>query len=147
MLQAGPAGAQFGLLACLVVEILHNWYILASPWWAMGKLIVIIIVLFIVGLLPFIDNYAHLIGLVFGFLLSFSLLPYVNFNTLDRRSKIIGIVLSLIVSAGLFALLIVLFYVTPVYNCPYCHYFNCIPFTDKFCQTMEVKIGRENSYQ
>ena len=146
MYQEGPAGAQFGLLACLVVEIIQNWYILQSPWWAIGKLVIIIVVLFVVGLLPFIDNYAHLIGLVFGFLLSFALLPYVTFNKLDKQGKIIGIIVCLITSIGLFALLIVLFYVTPVYSCPYCHYFNCIPFTNKFCKTMEVKIGRESSF-
>ena len=144
--QAGPAGSQFGILACLVVEVVQNWSLINNPAWALGKLLIIILVLFIIGLLPLVDNYAHLFGFIFGFLLSFALLPYVTFGKKDKKWKLFGVIFCLFVACGLFALLIVLFYVTPVYHCPYCHYFNCIPFTSKFCQSMEVKISRDNSY-
>ena len=141
-LQAGPAGSQFGLLACLFTEIIQNWYILQHPFWSLGKLTIILLVLFLVGLLPMVDNYAHLIGFLFGFLLSFALLPYVTFGKFDRTRKIVGIILCLLTAVGLLALLVVLFYVIGVYSCPNCQYFNCIPFTPKFCDSMEVKIGR-----
>ena len=74
-LQAGPAGSQFGLLACLFVEVVQSWQILASPCWAVTQLSFIVGILFAVGFLPWIDNYAHVVGFVFGFLLSFALLP------------------------------------------------------------------------
>ncbi len=90
-----------------------------------------------------VDNWAHLIGFVFGFLLSFALLPHINFNKLDRAAKLIGIVLCLLTAIGLMSLLVILFYVSPVYDCEYCHYFNCIPFTKKFCKSMEAKIVHE----
>lgn len=141
-IQAGPSGSQFGLLACLFVEIIQNWYILSNPGMAVAKLGFLLLLLFIVGLLPMVDNYAHLIGFVFGFLLSFALLPYITFNLKDKRGKLIGIVVCLVATIGLFIGLIVLFYVSPVYNCPHCHYFNCIPFTPNFCKSMEVQIRR-----
>ena len=31
-LQVGPAGSQFGILACLFVELFQSWQILARPW-------------------------------------------------------------------------------------------------------------------
>jgi len=100
----------------------------------------LLLVLFIIGLLPFVDNYAHLIGFIVGFLLSFALLPYLTFGKYDKHSKLIGIIACLFITCGFFALLVVLFYVSPIYNCPGCQYFNCIPFTKSFCKSMEVNI-------
>ena len=141
--QAGPSGSQFGLLACLFVEVIQNWYILAHPWWALIKLSTILVLLFILGLLPMIDNYAHLVGFIVGILLAFAMLPYVTFGKFDRVRKLVGIVICLLSAMGLFAGLIILFYVSPVYNCEYCRYFNCIPFTEKFCKSSEAKIVHE----
>ena len=101
-LQAGPSGSQFGLLACLFVEVIQNWYILAHPWWAIIKLTTVLVLLFILGLLPMIDNYAHLVGFVFGILLAFALLPYVTFGKLDRVRKLVGIVICLLSAVGFF---------------------------------------------
>ena len=111
------------------------------PWWAVLKQVILLIVLFIIGLLPYVDNYAHLFGFFLGFLLSFALLPFIDFNKCDRTCKIVGIVVCLVLAVGLFVFLTILFYVIPIYDCPYCHYFNCIPFTAKFCQKMEIRIG------
>lgn len=146
MFQAGPAGSQFGIIGCLFTELLQNFKLLRNPCLALSKQVALLVLLFIFGLLPYVDNYAHLFGFFMGFLLSFALLPFITFNRCDRTSKIIGIVACFTSSVGLFALLTVLFYVTPIYNCPNCHYFNCIPFTPKFCESMEVKIGRDDVY-
>ena len=145
LFQAGPAGSQFGILACLFVEVIHNWYILQNPWWSIIKLATILLFLFIIGLLPMVDNYAHLVGFIFGFFLAFAFFPHISFGKYDRRRKLIGIVFCLLVAVGLLSFLFVLFYVMPIYKCPYCHYFNCIPFTSKFCKSMEVKIRRVES--
>jgi len=139
--EAGPTGSQFGLLACLFVEVIQSWQMLQHPLWAIGKLVILLVFLFLVGLFPWIDNYAHLIGFIFGFLLSFALFPHVTFNVIDERGKRIGIAVCLIASVGLFIGLVILFYVSPIYSCDYCKYFNCIPFTDKFCSSMEVNIS------
>jgi hypothetical protein len=141
-LQAGPSGCQFGLLACLLVEVIHYWPIITSPGWALGKLIGITIVCLLLGFLPLVDNFAHLFGFIFGFLLSFALLPYVTFNVMDRRGKIIGIVVCLSVCILLFIALVLLFYLAPIYSCTMCQYFNCIPFTSTFCSNAEVTIER-----
>lgn len=144
--EVGPAGSQFGILACLLVEVLQSWQMLERPGIALLKVAVPIVVLFMLGLLPWIDNWAHLSGFLFGFLLAFALLPYVSFGTYDRRRKLIGIILSLGGAIFLFVLLVILFYVLPLYDCPGCQYFNCIPFTPDFCKNMEIDINRNSTY-
>jgi len=108
------------------------------------KLLAILLTLFVLGLLPWIDNYAHLAGFIFGFLLSFTMWPYIPY--LSRRGKIVSVFICMSVSLGLFVMLIVLFYVSPLYECPNCHYFNCIPFAPQFCRSMEVEISRSHTY-
>lgn len=142
VLQAGPTGSQFGLLACLFVEVIQNWYILRSPILALLRLGLILLVLFIIGLLPMVDNYAHLVGFFFGFLLAFALLPYITFNVCDKRGKIVGILVCLLAAIGFLVGLFALFYIAPLYTCPNCHFFNCLPITKDFCRSMMVEIGR-----
>ena len=45
------------------------------------------VVLFVLGLLPMIDNYAHLVGFGLGLLLGFALMPYVRSRESDRKGK------------------------------------------------------------
>jgi len=143
-LQAGPTGSQFGLLACLLVEVIHSWQRLSKPGLEVVKLLAVLLALFVLGLLPWIDNYAHLAGFVFGFLLSFAMWPDVPY--LSRRGKITSVFVCLSLSVSLFVLLVVLFYVSPLYQCPNCQYFNCIPFAPELCRSMEVKISRTHAY-
>ena len=128
------------------MEVLQNIKVLKRPCWAISKVGGFIIFLFLLGLLPWIDNWAHIAGFLFGFLLAFALIPYLTFGTFDKRKKCIGIVFALGGAILLFVALIVLFYVLPLYNCPWCTYVNCIPFTSTFCKNMEVGIERESTY-
>ncbi|XP_041363411.1 inactive rhomboid protein 1-like isoform X2 [Gigantopelta aegis] len=144
--EAGPSGSQFGILACLLVEVLQSWQMYRNPLKAILKLGIPILILFLLGLLPWFDNWAHLFGFIFGVLLAFALLPYVSFGKFDRRRKIIGIVVCLSASVGLFVLLVILFYVVPITECEACQYFNCIPFTADFCTNMQVSIKRNSTY-
>ena len=53
--ESGPAGAQFGVLATLIVEVLNVWPILLRPDIALGKLLAIAVIFFLLGLC----NYAY----------------------------------------------------------------------------------------
>ena len=145
-MQAGPSGAQFGVLSCLLVEVLQSYQMYRKPVVAILKLVIPILTLFLFGLLPWFDNWAHLFGFIFGFLLAFALMPYVSFGKFDRRRKIISIVVCLGSAMGLFVLLTLIFYVAPLTDCHACQYFNCIPFTDDFCENMEVSLKKTSTY-
>uniref|UniRef100_T1JI16 Peptidase S54 rhomboid domain-containing protein n=1 Tax=Strigamia maritima TaxID=126957 RepID=T1JI16_STRMM len=140
--EVGPAGSQFGLLACLFVEVINTWPILKSPGVALVKLSSMILFLFVVGLLPWVDNYAHVVGFVFGFFLSYALLPFVSFGKYDRQCKIVLIGVCLMLVLVLLSVLLILFYVYPIYECDACSYFNCIPLTSKMCADQNINTTR-----
>lgn len=141
--QVGPAGAHFALLATLVVEVLHCWPMLKYPRRALSKLILILAGLLVLGVLPWVDNYAHLFGFIFGFLAAYALMPFISFGHYDRRRKILVIWICLVLIVGLFALLLALFYNVPMYECELCKLFNCIPFTRDFCASQNINFKRE----
>lgn len=135
--EVGPAGSQFGLLACLFVELIQGWQMLQNPWKAFLKLSGIVLFLFLCGLLPWIDNIAHIFGFISGLLLSFAFLPYVTFGTVDTYRKRILIGAAMLVYVGLFASLIVWFYIYPI-NWHWLEHLTCLPFTSKFCEKYDI---------
>jgi len=138
--EVGPAGAHFGLLACCIVEVIHQWPTLKYPEMAILKLVGVTAVFFLSGLLPWIDNYAHLFGFIFGFLISYAIMPFVTFGIYDRRRKLILLWICLLSSIFIFVGLILLFYVTPIHDCEICKYFNCIPITKDFCSEQNIDL-------
>ncbi|XP_076650881.1 rhomboid-5 isoform X3 [Halictus rubicundus] len=141
--EVGPAGAHFALLATLIVEVLHCWPMLKHPRRALSKLIFILLSLLVLGILPWVDNYAHLFGFIFGFLAAYALMPFISFGHYDRRRKIWLIWICMILIVVLFTLLLALFYNVPVYECEVCKLFNCIPFTRDFCASQNINFKRE----
>ncbi|CAG5126574.1 unnamed protein product, partial [Candidula unifasciata] len=144
--EVGPSGAHFGVAACLFVEVIQSYQMFKHPHLAIMKLCLPIGLLFLLGLFPWVDNWAHLFGFFFGFLLAFSLMPYVTFGHFDRRRKLITVFACLGASVVLFAMLIVIFYFAPLTDCQWCLYFNCIPLTAEFCDNMSVRLKTNSSY-
>ncbi|XP_066519946.1 inactive rhomboid protein 1 isoform X2 [Hoplias malabaricus] len=135
--EVGPAGSQFGILACLFVELFQSWQILAHPWRACLKLLCVVLFLFSFGLLPWIDNFAHICGFISGFFLSFAFLPYISFGRMDMYRKRCQILLSLTLFLGIFSSFVVLFYFYPL-KCEWCEFLTCIPLTEKFCEKYDL---------
>lgn len=142
--EVGPAGAHFGLVAALFVDAIYSWHILLNPWKAIGQLTGVLIFLFALGLLPWVDNYAHLFGFIFGFLLSLALFPYIQMGRGDERrrvcKRVVIVIVCLSIVAAFFAMLFVLFYEYPLRDCDSCIYFNCIPFTEHFCDNQGLTL-------
>lgn len=55
----GASPALFGLLGCLYVELVQSWRYFRSPAVELLKLLVLTLLAFGVGLLPYIDNWSH----------------------------------------------------------------------------------------
>lgn len=132
--EVGPSGSIFGIIACLFVELFQSWQMIARPLIALIKLCAIVLVLLLIGLLPYVDNFAHMIGFVFGFLLAFVFLPYVSFGEFDRRRKQMQIVVCLLLVTALFVVGFLVFYIYQGSTCEGCEFLNCIPFTEDFCK-------------
>ncbi|XP_076093238.1 inactive rhomboid protein 2-like [Mytilus galloprovincialis] len=152
--ETGPAGAHFGILACVYVDIiyniLNNWkegnsYLNAGLKSNLAIYSLVLLVLFVLGLLPWLDNWAHLFGFVSGALLSLVLIKDIQIEE-KGLTKLRIIVVSLALFVLMFVLLMIGFYVVPITQGSWIQYFNCIPFDDTFCHNMDVSITRGASY-
>lgn len=118
--------------------------------WATACLVAFFICLLVIGLfVPMIDNYAILVGTVLGLPLGFALLPFVGYDRDNSNSDLfrkIGVLVSLLGICCVFAVLLVVFYLAPLYTCPKCHYFNCLPITPTYCHSSELRVHSYDDY-
>ncbi|XP_075487161.1 RHOMBOID-like protein 2 [Primulina tabacum] len=147
-ISVGASGALFGLLGAMLSELLTNWTIYSNKAAALFTLVVIIAINLAVGILPHVDNFAHIGGFLTGFLLGFMLLLRPQFGWVERhrlpanslKSKYTACQVILWIVATV--LLIVWFTVGLVMlfkgenaneKCSWCHYLSCVPTSRWSC--------------
>ncbi|GFQ04785.1 inactive rhomboid protein 1 [Phtheirospermum japonicum] len=84
-ISVGASGALFGLLGGMLSELITNWSIYANKVAALLTLVVIIAINLAVGILPHVDNFAHIGGFLTGFLLGFGFLMRPQFGWVSQR--------------------------------------------------------------
>ncbi|KAH9327326.1 hypothetical protein KI387_007504, partial [Taxus chinensis] len=84
-ISVGASGALFGLLGAMLSELIANWTIYANKIAALVTLVVIVVFNLAVGLLPHVDNFAHLGGFMSGFLLGFVFLIRPQFGWINQK--------------------------------------------------------------
>lgn len=62
----GADPAVYGLLGVNIVELFQSWQIIEKPWLELSKVGGICVLLFFVGTFPFLDNWSHIGGFLFG---------------------------------------------------------------------------------
>ncbi|XP_044477285.1 RHOMBOID-like protein 1 isoform X2 [Mangifera indica] len=162
-ISVGASGALFGLLGAMLSELIANWTIYANKFAAMLTLIFIITVNLAMGILPHVDNFAHIGGFLSGFLLGFVLLIRPQFGWVRQRSVPPGYIvtsvkskhrtyqyvlwiLSVIILIVGFTLGLVQLYHGVNMNdyCSWCHYMSCVPTSlwnckaQVYCQSTQV---------
>ena len=79
--------------------------------------------LMILGLLPWVDNYAHTFGFIGGLLLSFALFPFINFDSSAESANSEAVkchilrCASTVVFIGLLVTMQLVFYLLPDFQC------------------------------
>uniref|UniRef100_A0A183GJL2 Rhomboid domain-containing protein n=1 Tax=Heligmosomoides polygyrus TaxID=6339 RepID=A0A183GJL2_HELPZ len=145
-----------GIMAALVVDLHHHRRIIVRPQRELAKHMLTVFVLFLSGLLPWIDNWAHLFGFVFGLLIAIVTFPYLNFESQEKsrrgcRSSLsrrhLAIVTALVSSVILYFLLGYVYFNGIDVNCPWCQYFNCINIryftgSNHFCDNTGHKLSQ-----
>uniref|UniRef100_A0A2P2JJN4 RHOMBOID-like protein n=1 Tax=Rhizophora mucronata TaxID=61149 RepID=A0A2P2JJN4_RHIMU len=148
-ISVGASGALFGLLGAMLSELLTNWTIYSNKIAALLTLVFIIAINLAVGLLPHVDNFAHIGGFLTGFLLGFILLIRPQFGWVDRqylpagarvnpKHKVYQYVLLLVaivvLVAGFTVGLVMLFRGDNGNDhCSWCHYLSCFPTSSWKC--------------
>ncbi|CAK9179440.1 unnamed protein product [Ilex paraguariensis] len=156
-ISVGASGALFGLLGGMLSELITNWTIYANKVAALLTLVVIIVLNLAVGILPHVDNFAHIGGFLSGFLLGFVFLIRPQFGWVSQRYAAPGYssisakpkfkMYQCILWVASLILLIVGFTVGLVIllrgvdlndECSWCHYLSCVPTSRWSCNTQPV---------
>ncbi|KAL2622148.1 hypothetical protein R1flu_002353 [Riccia fluitans] len=141
-ISVGASGALFGLLGASISDLIINWSIYANKCLALWSLVLIVAINLAFGLMPHVDNFAHIGGFVGGLLLGFVFLmkpQYGWMNLRDPRGEqpvrkystvqyVLFIVSLALVLALYTAAIIALFKdVDANKRCKWCHYLSCVP--------------------
>ncbi|GJN05188.1 hypothetical protein PR202_ga22797 [Eleusine coracana subsp. coracana] len=142
----GASGALFGLIGSMLSELITNWSLYANKVAALVILILVIVLNLGLGLLPRVDNFAHIGGLISGFLLGFVFFIRPQFAWLNQRREsdgqqtspvkrkhktyqyILWVAAAVLLIVGFTVAIVLLF---RGYNanehCSWCKYLSCVP--------------------
>jgi len=143
MLSAGASGALFGIMGCQLATNFKNWGAIDRPCCSMTSILITVVINLAIGLLPMVDNFCHLGGLITGFSISGIILPHLRkvvvrqiepiyLSTYTSCKNICYIVVCLSLLAVFFTVGFVLFFMNVDMHalCPWCMDINCIPVFD-----------------
>ncbi|KAI9015431.1 rhomboid family-domain-containing protein [Hyaloraphidium curvatum] len=133
MPSVGCSGALFGLVACLLLDLLQNWKLIVRPWIELIKLVIVILLSFALGLLPYVDNFAHVGGFVVGIFAGLIFIPTLSFGKWQRRRKWILIGIAVPCLIGVYFALFWVFYNATDANCIWCRYLDCGSLGSRTC--------------
>ncbi|KAF9919970.1 hypothetical protein FBU30_010300 [Linnemannia zychae] len=139
----GASGALFGLIGCLVLDLVQNWKLVVRPCWELSKLSLMILVSFAFGLLPFLDNFAHIGGFIAGILTGLVFMPVVYFSKRDKYIKLGLRVIALPLIIMLIVLGLTNFY-SGASNCSWCKYLSCLPING-WCDAFNTPPGASST--
>ncbi|KAE9459516.1 hypothetical protein C3L33_08575, partial [Rhododendron williamsianum] len=144
-------GALFGLLGAMLSELFTNWTIYTNKAAAVLTLVIIIVINLAVGILPHVDNFAHIGGFFTGFFLGFVLLLRPQFGWMESQNPppqarakskhsvlqyVFCAVALVLLIAGITAGLVLLFRGdNPNNHCSWCHYLSCVPTSRWNCNS------------
>lgn len=147
LISVGASGALFGLLGATLAELVTNWSIYTRRCTALFSLLFIVAINLAFGLMPYVDNFAHLGGFFSGLLLGFVLLLRPQFgykrdaapgDSVKPKHKsyqyALWIAAAVLLVAGFTAAIVTLFKgVDPNKGCRWCHYLSCVPTSRWSC--------------
>ncbi|KAH9618661.1 hypothetical protein KSS87_002864 [Heliosperma pusillum] len=150
-ISVGASGALFGLLGAMLAELLTNWTIYANKAAALFSIVLMVAINLAIGMLPHVDNFAHIGGFLTGFLLGFILLIRPRFGWLERhqlpdyarvKTKYLPyqmvfyfIALAALVAGFVIALIMLFKGKHGNDSCSWCHYLDCVPTSRWQCDT------------
>eukprot|EP00049_Salpingoeca_infusionum_P006385 m.106125 g.106125 ORF g.106125 m.106125 type:complete len:632 (-) comp13293_c0_seq7:443-2338(-) len=135
--QVGAGGAAVGIVGIKLVDTLHSWQALESPCKQLFGILITLTIGLFVGTLPYVDNWAHIGGFVFGAVSAIVFLPYVTFGKWDRVRKRCLLFFCMPLLVALFLVGFVLFYnIQFTYACLDCDYIQCIEYVENLCDNV-----------
>eukprot|EP00301_Raphidiophrys_heterophryoidea_P008213 c13077_g4_i2.p1 GENE.c13077_g4_i2~~c13077_g4_i2.p1 ORF type:complete len:427 (+),score=89.60 c13077_g4_i2:739-2019(+) len=135
-ISAGASSSLYGLIGMVCVDLFFSWRLIHDRWKQLLRLTTLLVVVFGIGTLPYVDNFAHVGGFCIGVLSALIVLPNLHTSFWALCGQGILKVLALFAIFILLALFLSLFIENPSGEfCSWCHYLNCIPWTKNMCQS------------
>ncbi|KAG2550981.1 RHOMBOID-like protein 2 [Panicum virgatum] len=149
-ISVGASGALFGLLGAMLSELFTNWTIYSNKAAALVTLLIVIAINLAIGILPHVDNFAHIGGFLTGFLLGFIFLMRPHYGWMQRYVRpsdikyttkkylpyqwVLLAVASVLAVLGFAVGMGMLFKgVNANDHCQWCHYLSCVPTSRWSC--------------
>ncbi|KAI8099606.1 rhomboid family-domain-containing protein [Halteromyces radiatus] len=137
----GCSGALFGLIGYMFIDVLINWRVIQHPWRELISLFISTIISLVLGLLPGLDNFAHLGGFVVGLVMGLLIAPTRPMATKNIIFLTwIGRIIALAIIIVMFVVGIKQFYESPDPSliCPNCRYLSCLP-VNGWCDNYQTR--------
>lgn len=127
--QVGASGALYGILGILLSDLIQNWSNLQAPCKNLFSLLFSLSISLGLGLLPVVDNFAHVGGFIPGIFGAIIFLPTVTFGKWQTTWKICLVLIALPCLIIYFAVGFFVFYnsVPTAGWCDWCQYVSCLP--------------------
>ena len=84
---AGSSPVIYGLFAVLIVDLCQTWQMQRNPCGRLVSLIIQVLLLVMLGTLPWFNNLANIGGFIYGVVGSIVFLPFVTFGKFDKIRK------------------------------------------------------------
>jgi hypothetical protein len=131
----GASGAIFGLFGAAWADLLHNWSLYrGQAWCVFFQLLFGTAFNLALGLVPFIDNFAHLGGFLTGVLMGFSMLVQKRYNAMgiekmktNKQLLLQAFAITIIPVAYVSLLLCLYLQIDVAKSCQWCQYISCVP--------------------
>jgi len=127
--QVGASGALFGFTGVLLADLLQNWGIIQNPGRNLMSLVFSASISLVLGLiLPGVDNFAHIGGLIMGILTGFIFLPSLNPARKAQQGRLKTVIVCVVLASGLFVAMFAVFYkqIDASEWCYGCQYITCL---------------------
>jgi len=132
-IEVGASGSLLGLISLYGVDYIINWHEYEKPGIRMVAWICVVMFNLVCGLLPGIDNFAHIGGAIVGFVSSMAVLPHPDKE--PKWREILVRTLGVLFTISCFVVGFALFYFVDVQaECTWCKYASCIPVYN-WCET------------
>ncbi|CAM9568471.1 unnamed protein product [Chrysoparadoxa australica] len=136
IVMVGASGAILGVFGALWADILNNWGVYINTKKAILILLVLTSANVILGFMPYLDNFAHLGGMVMGFCVGLALLVHKREDVTGKavacpKYHYITRLFGAVAAVGLFVITLMALYAKDFdinEKCGWCMSLSCIPF-------------------
>ena len=122
----GASGSLFGLIALLLIDLCQNYKYVGNFKWELAKMVIFLTITFLVGLIPQIDNFAHLGGFIAGILIGLTLMPIMQHSNLHKYAQL-AIRFIWAPLAGILLIVLITQFYSGQTKCEWCLLLDCIP--------------------